>query len=376
MLAFDFKRVLVDFLRKISAGCRMSEKTFDVVSALLTDALAQAMVGSVHEPLVVVDENFRIVAASRSFHKKFQLSADEISGRILFDLSDGEWNISALRLLLERIIPAAEVMDDFEIEQEFPRIGRRTMLLNARRVVVTMEGPPLILVAFEDVTERRTSERALQSLLESKELLLAEMSHRVANSLQIIASILMMKARSVKSEETREHLEDAHRRVLSIASVQQHLQASNTGEDIEVGPYLSKLSESLAASMIGGNRRIAVEVMAGAGRTSSAQAVSLGLIVTELLINAFKHAFPNDREDARVIVGYEADGADWKLSVSDNGEGMPLRQPGDAQTGLGTTLVEALAKQNTAQIEINTSPNGTTVAVTHATFQSRLPTVA
>jgi PAS domain S-box-containing protein len=353
----------------------MTTEKSDAGPTFFSDALAQAVVDSVREPLVVVDENFRIVATSRSFHEKFQLSSDETSGRILFDLSDGEWNISALRLLLERILPAAEVMDDYEIEQVFPRIGRRTMLLNARRVVESKGASPLILIAFEDVTERRTSERALNALLQSKELLLAEMSHRVANSLQIIASILMMKARSVTSEETREHLADAHRRVLSIASVQQHLQAS-AGEEIEVGPYLSKLSESLAASMIGGNRRIVVEVVSGSGRASSAQAVSLGLIVTELLINAFKHAFPDDTQDARVVVGYEADGADWKLSVSDNGGGMPSRQPGNARTGLGTSLIDALAKQNAAQIEIITSASGTTVTITHATFQTRLPTVA
>jgi len=308
--------------------------------------------------------------------KKFHLTSDEALGRILFDLSDGEWNISALRLLLERILPASEVMDDFAIEQVFPRIGRRIMLLNARRVIQAKDAPPLILVAFEDVTERRTSERALNVLLASKEVLLAEMSHRVANSLQIIASILMMKARSVTSEETREHLKDAHRRVLSIASVQQHLQASALGEDIEVGGYLSKLTRSLEASMVGDNRRIAIEVVAGGGRTSSSQAVSLGLIVTELLINAFKHAFPSGMENARIIVGYEANGADWKLSVSDNGKGIPARHPGSSGTGLGTSLINALAKQNEAQIEIITSASGTTVTVTHATFQSRLPTVA
>jgi PAS domain S-box-containing protein len=355
------------FMRKNSPG---------QASPFFTDALAKAVFDSVREPLVVVDESFRIVAASRSFLAKFQLASDETLGRVLFDLSDGEWNISALRLLLERIVPASEVMDDFEIEQEFPRIGRRTMFLNARRVNDTKDAKPLILVAFEDVTERRTSERALNALLESKEMLLAEMSHRVANSLQIIASILMMKARSVKSEETREHLQDAHRRVMSIAAVQQHLQASPTGEDIEVGPYLTKLSASLAESMVGDNRLIVVDVVAGGGRTSSAQAVSLGLIVTELLINAFKHAFPQNSKNARVIVGYEANGGDWKLSVSDNGVGMPAQQPGSSGRGLGTSLINALAKQNEAQIEIITSGSGTTVTVTHATFQSRLPTVA
>src|SRR5215216_3929662 len=152
------------------------------------------------------------------------------------------------------------------------------MLLNARKVYDEGGGPPAILLAFEDITERRTAERALKSLLEQKDMLLAEMRHRVANSLQIIASILLMKARSVQSDETRHHLEDAHRRVLSVASVQQHLQASARGEQIEVGSYLSKLCETLAAAMIEDNRPISVNVVAGTGTATSNQAVSLGLV--------------------------------------------------------------------------------------------------
>ena len=100
-----------------------------------------------------------------------------------------------------------------------------------------------------------------------------------------------MKARSVKSAETRLHLQDAHRRVMSVASVQKHLQASGNGELIPVGPYLSKLCETLASSMIGDNRPISIKVVADDGATTSDQAVSIGLIVTELVINALKHAF-------------------------------------------------------------------------------------
>jgi chemotaxis protein methyltransferase CheR len=179
--------------------------------------------------------------ASRSFYSTFQIGPDETQGKLLYDLSNGEWDIAALRLLLDRILPTAEVMEDFEVEQSFPRIRRRTMLLNARQVYNEGSGPPTILLAFEDITERRTSERALKKLLEQKDMLLAEMSHRVANSLQIIASILLLKARSVQSDETRTHLEDAHRRVMSVASVQQHLRASGKGEHVEIGSYLSKL---------------------------------------------------------------------------------------------------------------------------------------
>ena len=340
-------------------------------------ALAWAIVDTVREPFLVLDRDLRVVVASRSFYTTFQIGPNETQGRLLYDLSDGEWNIAALRLLLDRIVPASEVMEDFEVEQSFPRIGRRTMLLNARKVFNEGSGPPTILLAFEDITERRTSERALKSLLEQKDILLSEMSHRVANSLQIIASILLMKARNVRSDETRQHLEDAHRRVMSVASVQQHLQASGKGERVEVGSYLSKLCATLAASMIGDNRRITVNVVAGDGMTTSSQAVSLGLIVTELLVNSVKYAFPDEATEGHVIVGYEAYGSDWKLSVSDNGVGVRPRSAGDVNSGLGTSLIKALAQQLHAQVDIATAPRkGTTVSVTHATFESRLPAVA
>ena len=95
-------------------------------------------------------------------------------------------------------------MDAFEVEHEFPRIGRRIMLLNARAVFYADHSRTTLLLAFEDVTERRAIEREKEELL--KDVLLRELEHRVGNSLQIIASILMLKARTVTSEETRQHL--------------------------------------------------------------------------------------------------------------------------------------------------------------------------
>jgi two-component sensor histidine kinase len=95
-------------------------------------------------------------------------------------------------------------------------------------------------------------EHESKELLQHKEALLQEMQHRVANSLQIIASILLIKARTVRSKETRLHLQDAHQRVRSVAAVQQQLQTSEPGATIELRPYLSRLCETVAASMIGG----------------------------------------------------------------------------------------------------------------------------
>ena len=110
------------------------------------------------------------------------------------------------------------------------------MLLNARKVFYEDNSHTTVLLAIEDITERKAAERELQELLRQKELLLDEMQHRIANSLQIIASIIMLKARTVQSPETRLHLEDAHKRVMSVAAVQQHLQVSGRGELIEVAP--------------------------------------------------------------------------------------------------------------------------------------------
>jgi chemotaxis protein methyltransferase CheR len=312
------------------------------------------------------------VAASRSFYLMFQANPANTLGLMLYDLGEGQWDIPELRLLLERIVPEHAVMEAYEVEGEFPRIGRRTMLLNARKVFYEGNAHTTILLSIEDITERRATERRLKELLAQKDTLLREMSHRVANSLQIIASILLLKARAVQSAETREHLEDAHRRIISVASVQQHLQGSNNGEEIIVGSYLSKLCDSLAGSMIGDTRPIALEVVADGGMANSARAVCLGLIVTELVMNALKHAFAADTMMARVIVGYETDGSDWKLSVSDNGRGMPAQR----KPGLGMSLITALAEQNEAKVATASSTDGTTVSIIHATFTSQLPTAA
>jgi chemotaxis protein methyltransferase CheR len=325
--------------------------------------LAQAMVDTVRESLLVLDGDLRIVAASRSFYATFQTTPEETKGRLVYDLGSGEWNNPALRELLERIVPEHGVMDHFEVEQDFPQIGKRAMLLNARKVFYEEDSNTTLLLSIEDITDRRIAERHLQSLSVQKDMLLSEMGHRVANSLQIVASILLLKARSVQSEETRGHLEDAHRRVMSVASLQQHLKASGKGEEVEVSSYLSKLCETLAESMIPEKSPVTLKVVADAGTAPSEQAVSIGLIVTELVMNAVKHAFPAKVKAGRVVVGYEVKGKDWKLSVSDNGGGMPEKLSKE-QTGLGTTLVKALAQRLEAQVETVSSRNGTIISIT------------
>jgi PAS domain S-box-containing protein len=338
-----------------------------------TAALARAIVDTIRDPLLVLDQELLIVAASRAFYQTFQLVDQDIRGHPIYEIEDGQWNIPELRTILETIAKDDATVEGYEVDRDFPRVGRRIMLLNARQVFYADAGHTTTLLAFEDVTDRRAVEERVQELLLEKDMLLLEMQHRVANSLQIIASILLMKARTVQSEETRLQLEDAHQRVLSIAAVQQHLQVTGRGAPIMMGNYLTKLCETLAQSMIGESRPISLKVETDADTATvvSHQAVSIGLIVTELVMNALKHAFPGERKNAAVVVSYRVSDSDWKLMVSDNGDGKPDLSASQRKGGLGTSLVKALAKQLDAAVEIASDSQGTVTTITHATFKSK-----
>ena len=338
-------------------------------------SLAQAIVDTVREPLLVLDKELRVVTASRSFYLTFRVNRQETHGQLLYSLGDGQWDIPTLRALLEKIVPEHAVLNNYQVEHEFPHIGRRVMLLNASKVFYDDDAHTTILLAMEDITERKAVEQQMEELLRQKELLLEEMRHRIANSLQIIASIIMLKARTVQSPETRLHLEDAHKRVMSVAAVQQHLQVSGRGELIEVAPYLSKLCTTLAHSMIDEGTQVSIDVRAEGASVSSSDAVSIELIVTEAVINALKHAFRADEKDGRIVVSYEVTGEDWKLSIGDNGMGKPSGSD-SPKAGLGTSIVNALANQLDASVDVGTGQGGTIVSIIHATTTLPMPRAA
>ncbi len=339
-------------------------------------AFAEAIVDTVREPLLVLDQDLRVIAASRSFYRTFKVKPKDTEGRLLYELGDGVWDIPKLRSLLEAVLPKggaieAGAIEAYEIEHDFPGIGRRTMCLNARKVFYETDLRANILLGIEDITERLILEREKNDLLKQKDLLLEEIQHRVANSLQIIAGIIMMKARAVESEEARRHLQDAHQRVMSVAAVQQHLHAVARSGPVQLAPYLSKLCEALSHSMIGDKRSISLKVHGEGGSASCRDAESLGLIVTELVINSVKHAFGVAAKDGLITVAFDVSGTDWKLSVADNGIGKPDGVFAQPKTGLGTGIVNALAKQLDAKVVTLSGPHGTTVSVTHATFATK-----
>jgi two-component sensor histidine kinase len=330
-------------------------------AAAFADELALAMVVSSDAPLLLLDGDLVVVAASDSFCQAFEVQPLDVSGGSVFAIGAGEWDLPKLRSLLTATASGHAAIKDYEIDLTPQGRDIRRLVIKAQKLVYGDASAPRILMTVSDVTEARLAEKIKDELLREKAVLLQEVQHRVANSLQIIASVLMQSARKVQSEETRRHLKDAHQRVMSIATVQRQLASSHAG-DIELRPYFKQLCQSLGASMIRDHKKQSIEVTADDTVVKADISISLGLIVTELVINALKHAFPEERA-GKIMVDYRSEGSNWTLSIEDDGVGMPQGKAAAATPGLGTSLVEALTRQLHATIHVTDRNPGTAVSI-------------
>jgi two-component sensor histidine kinase len=325
--------------------------------------LALAVIASSTAPLLLLNGDLSLVAASKSFCRAFGIDPAAVADKPLRRLGAGEWDVPQLTALLKATASGQAEIEGYEIDLKRPGQPVRRLVLNAQKLSYGDDASIRLLVAVLDVTEARIAQKLKDDLLRDKAILLQELQHRVANSLQIIASVLMQSARKVQSEEARSHLHDAHQRVMSIASLQHQLAASAVG-DVELRPYFTALCASIGASMIRDHNQLTLDANIDDTITSADVSVSLGLIVTELVINALKHAFPENRP-GKILVNYHSQGPNWVLSVRDNGVGMPATST-LVKPGLGTSIVQALSRQLHADIKVTDGMPGTSVSITHA----------
>jgi two-component system, sensor histidine kinase PdtaS len=324
--------------------------------------LALAVIECSTAPLLLLNGDLTVIAASKSFCRAFQIGPTNLEGRELGRLGAGEWNVPKLMSLLRATASGFAKVDSYEIDLNREGQGSRRLVLNAQKLDYGKDNSTRLLLAVSDVTEARIAEKLKDDMLREKAVLLQELQHRVANSLQIIAGGLMQSARQVQSDETRSHLHDAHQRVVSVAAMQQQL-AATSATDVELRPYFNTLCESIGASMIRDHNQLSLDVSVDDSVTSADVSVSLGLIVTELVINALKHAFPGER-NGKINVEYHSHGPNWTLSVSDNGVGMPADAT-NAKPGLGTSIIQALTQQLQAVVRVADGKPGTAVSVSH-----------
>lgn len=323
-----------------------------------------ALISSSQAPLLLLDDDLTILGVSTSFCECYSVSAGDSVGRTLAQLGAGEWDIPQLNSLLRATVAGDAAIDAYEMD--LVRDGKKPcrLVLNAHKLDYFDADNIRIVLAVTDVTAARLAEKLKDDLVREKQILLQELQHRVANSLQIIASVLLQSARKVQSEESRIHLHDAHHRVMSIATLQKQLAASRIG-DVELRAYFTDLCRSIGASMISDHNRLTLTATVDDSSTSADVSVSLGLIVTELVINALKHAFPGRNQTGEITVDYLSEGTGWTLTVGDDGIGMPVDHA-SAKPGLGTGIVEALSKQLEAAVTVSDANPGTKVSIVHS----------
>ena len=300
---------------------------------------AEAIVEAVRFPLVVLTPELRVKSANAAFYDTFQVTRDETEGRPLAQLGNRQWDIRALHQRLLTVLAGRTEVSEFEIEHDFERIGRRTMLLHAR----PLDGAQLILLGMVDLTERKRGEQ-------ERELLARELSHRVKNTLAVVQALAMQTDHSDTVEEFRDKFVG---RLSALARAHSLLlDAEWRGADIK--ELVKRAVEAYRVDRPG-----KIEVEGGHVPLTATQALGLSLILHELATNAVKHGALSSSE-GRVQVSWNMergkDGRRVRLLWEERG-GPRVEQPG--RKGFGTRLIErACTHELAGEVELKYGRGG------------------
>jgi two-component sensor histidine kinase len=284
---------------------------------------AQGVVDTLDLPLVVLDQDLRISTANPAFLDAFGVERDETIGQSLFALGNGQWDIPELRALLCAVVPKAAAVIDYAVTHDFPGIGRRTVLVGARRLAHPGGHGKEVLVTFEDVTERGRADS-------ERDVLLAETRHRMRNQLAVVRAL----ARQTRAAgRTGEEYRDAF-----LGRLEALVRAQDTslagGPEADLAGVVGRALEPVGAG------RTRVEP-GPAVRLAAAQVLPLDLILHELATNALKHgalSAPGGVVRVAWAVPARADGATLLLLDWREEGGPPVAPP--ASRGFGTRLIE------------------------------------
>jgi len=299
---------------------------------------AQDVFDTVREPLLILDGSLRVHSANRAFYQTFEVTPEQTVTRLVYELGNGQWDIPDLRKLLEEVLPTSSVFNDYELAHEFPVIGRRVMLLNARQLRHGAHAHLLVL-AMEDVTERRRVEtvvakarEAAESANRTKSLFLANMSHELRTPLNAILGFSEMLQEEAAERNLQEFNADlqkittAGRHLLGLINDILDLSKIEAGkmelhlETFDVAELVADVATTIEGQAVKNGNRLEITCAPGIGQMwGDLSKVRQGLL--NLVSNAAK--FTHDGLITVVAERQSMDGADWIMfRVTDTGIGL------------------------------------------------------
>lgn len=243
-----------------------------------------------------------------------------------------------------------------------PGGGVRWIASQGRMIYDERSGSPLRLIGtVQDVTRRKTEEEDLRQALETRELLLHEMNHRVKNSLQIVSSMLSVQSSRIADEHVRALIQEAQHRVQAVAALHDRLNRSSDFRTVDLGVYFEGLCSDLERTVAAGED-VKVSVSAECLHVSPERAVPLALILNELLTNAIKYAYPHGSGTIAVSL-IRQDGGHASLCVEDDGVGLPEDYANRRHGSLGFRIIEGLTRQVGGEMTIVDRNPGTSITI-------------
>lgn len=315
---------------------------------------AQGIVDTVADPMLLLDEKLCVQNASRAFFEVFQVERYETIGQPIHELGNGQWDIPDLRHLLMQVIPRSTAVIDYRVEHDFPRLGRRVMLLTARTLHHPDNNSHLMLLSIVDITER--AERDAE-----QDMLFGELKHRMKNLLSV--------ARSIARQAPTQGLSAAQYRDDFLGRFGALVEAQELGFIGDEATDLTALIERVLAPYA--NHPEAVTITPdGPVILGSSALTSLGLVLHELATNAAKYGALSV-PGGRVSIGWEAEAASGYLQLTwvESG-GPPVTPP--RTTGFGTKLIQTAIYHG--EVRQTYAPDGLEVEILIPFGSAAIPT--
>ena len=309
----------------MTLGAKQNEKSELMTAMKEALSFTESIINTVREPLLILDNTLRITIASRAFYQTFGVGPEETLDRYLYELGNGQWNIPALRTLLEQVLPQQKAFEDFEVTHDFPSLGRRVMLLNGRKIWREANHTEHILLAIEDVTERK---RIADELVQSNEELQRfayVAAHDLRAPLNSGLSLLQLLERQTRDLMSKDHahtLELALGNFRRLGTLMEDLLQYSAASNAPQQHVSIKLDEPLQIALA--NLRHHIEhagatITVGELPVVGTDRTQMVMVFQNLIGNALKYRSEKPPEIS--IEAVPVDGK-WQISVQDNGQGF------------------------------------------------------